>query len=532
MTLSRSLLFLTLLTAVSLLAEESSSMRVNIEPILRSEDGSSATALVVLRNYTGRQVTDVDLDLVLTSSNPVTFTAADHPGWPPQWSCANVGENVGAQHVRCRLPLFASTVAGAFVPLVAAYTPAGEGRFSITAQATWKLDSATFTSPVFTLTSLLERPIVITNTRDAGPGSFRAAIEEANDACARENVPCVFGFQFDEPLPAQGWYTIRPLTPLPAITAPDLAINYPSNKPRLELDGSLLATGHGLELRGEGLSLSIAYLTIGGFPWDGVAITRKGGTVIFASTIGVRPNGQPNPNGSRGLTIDPPASDVRLSSVRASGNVRSGFFIAGGERILLEGCFLGRLGYENPLLGNGASGLFAGPAARDVFIHRTFIGGNAHMGIAVARGARGVRVDDTWIDPNSGLPIDHGLDEFSGYVRRDGDFALPAPRITSAVYDQAANTTTFRGTFEAPDPTANWKLTLYSGSMGIWPAVSLPTTVFTGTAFTMTLRGHPNVVRATVSSAQPSDFSTSEFSEPFTVSASGNKLLSTVLRRR
>jgi len=336
----------------------------------------------------------------------------------------------------------------------------------------------------------------------------------------------VLHFRFTETLPEQGWYTIRPLTPFPAITAPDIAIERRSNdphEPMVELDGSLLQSGNGLELRGEGQA-TINYLAIGGFPGDGIAITRRG-PVLISGSVGVRPNGQPHGNGSRGVSMDTPATDVWLSG-GISANGRSGVFITGGERITLDNITLGRVSWQSPLLGNGASGVFVGPNARDVVIHRALIGGNAQMGVAIAPEARGVRIENTWIEPNGGLPIDHGLNGFSGEIFDPSHVALPAPRIELASYDAITNTTTIRGTFDAPDLDANWKLTIYGTSIGLWPEFDLPEFVFRGRTFTITLQGNRGVLRATAGSAQPGVWSTSEFSEPIAVrsTAAGTKL--------
>ena len=505
-------------------------LHVTIEPFQRA--GDKVTALVVLSNDSGRDVENAEVELVLTSGRPATLTAGPHPGQPHAWSCVPSGP----QSVRCRLPLIHG-VKGSYSPLLATIEPAVEGRFALTGSVTWTLDGVTSTSAPYTARALYQREIVVSNTRDAGDGSFRAAIEYANDVCARDQVPCKFRFQFAEPVPQQGWYTIRPLTPFPPITAPDLEIDYTGdaiNTPRLEIDGSLLAAGHGFDVRGAG-PLIIAHLFIGGFPWDGIAITRPGGVGVFLNTIGLRPNKQPNPNGSRGITVATPAADVALISNRCSANRRSGIFIYSGERITIDTSIMGQFIFEvSPvLLGNGASGIYVGPTARDVLIRRTSAGGNAHMGIAIARGARGVRVEDSWLDPNSGLAIDHGLDGPDGAVRRPQEFALPPPRITSATYDAATGKTTIRGTFDAPIPDATWKLTIFGG-VGLWPEFELPEALFTGNEFTVTLQradiGRPELVRLTAGPVGPSDWSTSELSEPFAVS--GNKLLSTVLRSR
>lgn len=509
------LLITILLFALPLAADDL--LQVTIGPIERSGDGNTATALVTLRNKTGADITDVVVDLVLASGGkPVTLTAGNHPAWGELWSC----ESTGPQSVRCRLPLFRGvppTAPGSwpFIPLVATFDPAKEGRFSLTAQTTGKSGDATLGSK-YEERAVYEREVLITSTADAGAGSLRAALDYANDTCARDRVPCALQFRFTETLPEQGWYTIRPLTPLPAITAPDISIAGPG-EPRVELDGALLATGHGLELRGEGPA-TIDRLAIGGFPWDGIAITRKGGTGIGRCAIGVRPDNEPNPNGSRGVTIDPPASDVSLGSNRIAANVRSGVFIAGGERITLDSNVIGDHTFQtsfDPRLGNGASGVFVGPAARNVLISTNYIGGNAHIGVSVARGTRGVRVENTWIDGNGrGLKIDNGIDDFSGYMHQPSAFALPAPRIESVTYDPATRMATVRGTFDAPDPAGRWNLTLFGGSMGIWPEMTLPQFEFTGTEFTVTFPWYDTpAFRATVGSAGLSDWSTSEFSE-------------------
>jgi hypothetical protein len=501
MTRSLILLISALLLTAPLTADEL--LQLTIQPIVRAADGNTASALVVVRNKTAEDLTDIDVDLVLSSAGKsVTLSGP---------SCTNSAP----QNVHCEMPLIHG---GSFATVVATFDGAKEGRFSLTGTATAKAGATTLTS-TYTEHAIYEREVAIANTADAGPGSLRAAIDYANDICARDHVPCALRFRFTDALPAQGWYTIRPATPLPAITAPDISIERAFEEPKVELDGSQLATGHGLQLRGAGPA-TIDGLSIGRFPWDGIAITRSGvATSIQTCAIGVRPNGEPSPNGSRGVTIDPPASDVYILSNRISGNVRSGVFIAGGEHITISGNVIGAHVFEttfNPLLGNGAAGIFAGPAARDVLIGTNYLGANA-AGITIARGARGVHAGNNWIDSNNGLRIDHNLDGFSGYTK-PSEFALPPPRLESATYDPVTQKVTIHGTFDAPEAGTAWRLTLTPDSIGIWPEKSLDQFEFTGTTFTVTFATFgSNSFSAIVSSAAPTDWSTSEFSDPIAV---------------
>lgn len=95
---------------------------------------------------------------------------------------------------------------------------------------------------------------------------------------------------------------------------------------------------------------------------------------------------------------------------------------------------------------------------------------------------------------------------------------LPTEPFT---YDESTKMVTIRGTFDAPDPAEKWKLTLFGNGFGLWPEMPLPHFEFTGTTFTITFPSYdrPTAFRATVSSAQLSDWSTSEFSEPIWTAA-------------
>ncbi|HEX7832382.1 MAG TPA: hypothetical protein VF787_22175, partial [Thermoanaerobaculia bacterium] len=244
-------LLLSLVLSSAVLAQHSQDLDVALNPFVKPESGTSTTLQLTLRNRTAVAIDDVDVDVYLTAPR-ATLSATHHPAWPPtQWSCANIT----TQHVRCRADIGAGP--GQFIPLMLTIDPVVEGRFGLIAQATWKVGSTTLTSEPDNVTLLLPRMVNVTSAADAGPGTLRAAIETLNDACTRDQVPCWVRFAIDE--------VIRPVTPLPVITAPDFEID---GRPGVELDGSLLTAGHGLDIRGEGPAV-ISNLAIGGFPWDG-----------------------------------------------------------------------------------------------------------------------------------------------------------------------------------------------------------------------------------------------------------------------
>ncbi len=63
--------------------------------------------------------------------------------------------------------------------------------------------------------------------------------------------------------------------------------------------------------------------------------------------------------------------------------------------------------------------------------------------------------------------------------------------------------------------------TFASSREGLWPEFDIPSVVFRGKAFTMTMGGHPDVLRATVGAAYLGDWSMSEYSLPIEVRSLG-----------
>lgn len=502
-----------------LLAQDSQHVNVDLGPIGASHDGTAYASVVVV-NHNHFEITNVEVEAVLTAPAPAALSAMSDPG-RPQWSC----QQPDPQRVRCSLPVLAARQ-GTFAPLYLTIAPANVGAVELKVRASWVAQGVPQTSAPAVASAVFPYEFTVRNTDDAGDGSFRAAILAANEQCPRLTGRCSIRFRLPA-APHGSWQTIRPLTPLPAITAPRLEIDArPRDDSRqyyVELDGSLVSSGHGLEVAGEGW-LTLDGFAIGGFPADGISVRRRGHEEsrvwISSSVVGVRPDYTPHPNAGRGVAFEAPASFATLYSVLSGANARSGVAISGVSNIDIVASVIGVTTFGKAELGNGASGIAILPGSSHIRIDQVRVTGNAHFGIAVAPGVRNVTVRNTIASRNRGLDIDHGLDGFSGYFEVDSAANLPAPLITAVTYDPETRMTTFSGTFDAPDPDAAWELTLVSDTFYAWPAFSLPKYVFTGRTFTVTVshdafspRGGP--VRAYVNSVTDGRWSTSELSEPF-----------------
>jgi hypothetical protein len=325
------------------------------------------------------------------------------------------------------------------------------------------------------------RRVPVTNTKDAGEGSFRQALLDANAVCARTVVPCAIDFQIAEPVPDSGWYTISPATPLPLISA-DLIIDGATqiatsgdtnpDGPEIMLDGSRTQSGNGLEFVARAV-MRVHHLSIGGFRGNGIraAIHRNGDDPVVTARIeenyiGVDPSGRnAAANGSRGITIDGPTAYVEIARNVLSGNGRSGVFITGDYAVDVVDNRIG-VDIDGHAMPNRASGIFVGPEARAVNILRNRIAWNGDFGVAISRPAYDVIVRQNSMARNRISAIDVGLDGFSGYAYDDIDphnTRVPPPRFISATYDAATDATTIIGTyFDAYDHWGEWEISLFS----------------------------------------------------------------------
>lgn len=272
---------------------------------------------------------------------------------------------------------------------------------------------------------------LITSDADSGPGSLRAAIEEANVLCNTPQTACSITF-FDHPesLPK----TINIVTPLPPITACNLLIRSQERPPDLPQFtwgiSSNNVDGEGLLLipRCEGSRIDIDGFGTSGFRRDAIAIPAPVQARYVLNRLNLSSQ-------SRGLAVDSSRADVTVSNSTIGNTGRSAVTVWSAATTALENVGIGLAGnFAAPVR---ASGVFLGPNAGEVLIRNCRIAHSAHFGLALARGDAVIRLENTRIF-NNAMAIDWGLD---GPTPNVPDDVPDTPRVTAAIYDAARNVT-------------------------------------------------------------------------------------------
>jgi hypothetical protein len=297
------------------------------------------------------------------------------------------------------------------------------------------------------------RWIVVSSTADAGAGSLRAAIDEANRGCSEA---CKIAFEIPAPVPEAGWFTIAPSTPLPPVTAPRVFVDAKTQSaftgdtnpagPEIAIDGHAMASGFGLESR-SGCEGIIEGFSIGNVADYGIAMTssarcQSSETVdqhrIARNYIGVDPSGMVAAPNQRGLLIDNAFAEIADNVI--SGNLFSGLW-SWQSSLGVHRNLIGTAADGKTPLPNGRSGIFIGPLVKEAEVLQNTISFNAEMGVAAARGAQLVDIRQNSMRDNGGLGIDIGLDGPNAPVTDDHLAQGNAPVLLSAVYDPVTKRT-------------------------------------------------------------------------------------------
>ncbi|MDQ3282673.1 MAG: right-handed parallel beta-helix repeat-containing protein [Acidobacteriota bacterium] len=306
------------------------------------------------------------------------------------------------------------------------------------------------------------RHILVENTRDEGEGSLRQALLDASSQCT--TAPCVVDFRIAEPLPASGYYTIQPRTPLPVVggfttidgaTQTRFGGDTNPQGPEIEINGSLVSYGNGLNL-GEGCEVRVLNVAVNGFAGSGIEASRRTAdytacnrfalitlpnTLIAKNYVGVDARGENAVPNERGVVFVE-STDGLIEDNLLSGNRRSGLYADAVRYLGIR---------RNRITRNGASGMFLNVGTREpnalgagADVENNIIAFNEHWGIA--RTARGeISILGNSIYANRYQGIDVNLDFETPNQANDLNRVPNKPFLTSATYDAASNTTIVQG---------------------------------------------------------------------------------------
>ena len=244
----------------------------------------------------------------------------------------------------------------------------------------------------------------VTNTNDAGPGSLRQAILDANASAGLDTI--------DFNIPCAGPHTIRPASNLPTITDSVIIDGYtqpaavPNSNPittgsnavlKIELDGTnagdrangLFITGGNSVVRG---------LVINRFR-EGIVLGTNGGNVVEGNFIGTDPTGTlRRGNGAVGIDIGAPGGNTvggltpsARNVISSNGVIGAGFGIGmfGTTGNQVAGNFIGADVTGARALGNVGDGIRLGIGASANSIGgssidaRNVIAGNTQLAISM-----------------------------------------------------------------------------------------------------------------------------------------------------
>jgi hypothetical protein len=376
-------------------------------------DGMRPDATMTLRYSIRNQNPDYQATLIaqITVAGATEFLFSNG-------TCRGLGTNASGVNVECTLT---NVPPGTTVPLDLVFRfPEAAGRIGTTLDIIW----SGFPGVIYHLQGeqTFPRKFLVTSTADSGPGSLRDIIKDANVRCA-DRVPCLVHFAIAEPVPSSGWFTIRPRTALPVVTAPLIAFDAVTQTtiadtnpfgPEVQLDGAATAEGHGLEARGIE-SLSVSGLAIGNFLGNGIKGTPEKNKpfsfLIYRNYIGVDPTGHyPMPN-IRGVVMEGGRGTVAENVL--SGNLRSGAFFLNVASLLVERNRIGVPALNDDHMPNWASGVYVGSTSQGIFsqvqLYRNVIAHNRDFGIALGRDVNAIIGANRIWDHSQGA-IDIGLD--------------------------------------------------------------------------------------------------------------------------
>lgn len=285
-------------------------------------------------------------------------------------------------------------------------------------------------SLVFLLPTLAGAAVLdVTNTNDSGPGSLRAALETARDDDRIE-------FHIGGPVPAGGWFTIRPQSLYPHLKFDRVTIDATTQAdtnpfgPDVEIDGSDAELGPGLKFV-DAMFTKVHGLAINGFGGNGIVVER-GNVDVSRNYIGTDPSGTvARPNGSNGVLFIGAQGSIGGNVV--SGNAGNGVYIF-NSNVEVAGNRIGAGRTTLFAIPNGANGIHVETYVTN--IDGNVITFNHDHGITVAPKAGMISMTRNQLWGNGLLSIDLGHDgvdvDDPFDLDRGANGKMNAPVLTSA----------------------------------------------------------------------------------------------------
>ena len=315
----------------------------------------------------------------------------------------------------------------------------------------------------------------VTTTADGGPGSFRAALDAMNSGeCSN---PCTINFAIPAPVPSSGYFTIRPLSPLPVLVGDEIVIDGSSQTaftgdtnregPEIELDGSSAGYRSGIKL-GRVVGMTLRDVAVNRFEGHGIFIDNSSRVVVSGCYVGVDPTARhPLPNGLDGIAVRGVYGGVRLTNNTIGGNRSNGVYVVGFFDVEISRNRIG-IGSDGIALGNGANGIDL--VVDDAYVVDNVIAFNAHYGIVLGDGASRSRLVENELHSNGLMSIGLGHDGLDPADPLDGDSGpngrVNSPVLTSARADvsipgYAIGQVEYTGTIESK-PDTNVQIDVYA----------------------------------------------------------------------
>lgn len=326
----------------------------------------------------------------------------------------------------------------------------------------------------------------VINTNDAGAGSLRQAILDANGNPGTDTI------NFN--IPGAAPHTISLLSPLPAITE-SVTINGTSQPdfagtPIVELNGLNAGAADGLTINAG--SCAIRGMVINRFSGNGVVINGNA-NFIEGNFIGTNTNGSfALPNVQDGVVILNGTNTTVGGTTASARNLlsgnRNGILIAAGSGAQVRGNFIGTNAAGTSGIGNSSNGVLIGGSSGNSVgsagsASSNTIAFNGGAGVAVtsgvsnliqsnsifSNGGLGIDLGPTGVTPNDVGDGDSGANNLQNFPVLSSASAAGTSTVVQGTLNSAANTT-FRLEFfssQFPNPSGFGEGQTFIGSINV-----------------------------------------------------------------